>query len=141
MAAGGNQVGAGRPQGAKNKIAAYAIEKAKQEGMLPHEMLLMIARGEAIPHTYQQKTLREDGVELIETVKTVIYADFDTRVDAMKACAQFYAPKLSAVQVRSVNPQGQISTVDEEDLDEMLTELRADIALAKKKANGNGKNE
>lgn len=57
-----------------------AREEAAKAGMLPHELLLAISRGEVI-----------DGY----------VPSFAERVDAAKAAAPFYAPKLAAVDVNA----------------------------------------
>lgn len=80
MARGGKRPGAGRPKGSVNRMATRAREEAAKAGMLPHELLLAISRGEAI-----------DGH----------VPSFAERVDAAKAAAPFYAPKLAAVDVNA----------------------------------------
>jgi hypothetical protein len=74
-----------------------------ETGLLPHEWLLKVSRGEGIEHKrwvvkYDAKG-NEKGRELITEE---IYADFPTRLDAAKAAAPFYAPRL-AVQTVSVS--------------------------------------
>lgn len=136
MPQGGARAGAGRKKDSKNVLTLLAVEKAREEGILPHEWLLKVTRGEAIKHTITEKTIDESGVETLVHKQVDVYPDFDTRVDAAKACCQFFAPRLSAIQVKSVNPRGVISTVDETDLDEMLEELVNDIKVKKAKVRG-----
>jgi hypothetical protein len=103
MAVGGARAGAGRPKGTLAKVTAKAREAAMETGMLPHEWLLKVSRGEGIVHKrwvvkYDAKG-KEKSKELVEEE---VYADFPTRIDAAKAAAPFYAPRL-AVQTVSVS--------------------------------------
>jgi hypothetical protein len=78
MPVGGRRDGAGRKPGAVNKITQRAREAAARTGELPHEFLLRISRGEEIDgHT----------------------PEFAERVDAAKAAAPYYAPRLATSQV------------------------------------------
>ena len=63
--------GRGRPQGSLSKIAQEAREKAQATGLLPHEFLLSIARGEII---YRDVMLPNGQIDKIEEVY-----DFDAR--------------------------------------------------------------
>lgn len=134
MPQGGARAGAGRKKDSKNALTLLAVQKAREEGILPHEWLLKVTRGEAIKHTVTEKEVDKDGVETIVHKEIDVYPDFDTRVDAAKACCQFFAPRLSAIQVKSVNPKGVVSTMDEADLDDMLEEMANDIKNKKTKA-------
>lgn len=103
MARGGAQPGSGRPKGAVSKVTAKAKLAAMETGLLPHEWLLKVSRGEAIEHKrwkiiYDAKG-NEKGRELITEE---VYADFPTRIDAAKAASPYYAPRL-AVQNVSIN--------------------------------------
>lgn len=102
MAGGGRQPGAGRPKGALSKVTAKAKQAAMETGLLPHEWLLLVSRGEGIKHKRWVIKYDAKGNEKSrELVEEEIYADFPTRIDAAKAAAPFYAPKL-AVQTVSV---------------------------------------
>lgn len=102
MAGGGRQPGAGRPKGALSKVTAKAKQAAMETGLLPHEWLLLVSRGEGIKHKRWVVKYDTKGNEKSrELVEEEIYADFPTRIDAAKAAAPFYAPKL-AVQTVSV---------------------------------------
>jgi hypothetical protein len=78
MARTGRPVGypksGGRKAGTPNKRTQELIDNAEGAGLLPHELLAAVARGEEI-----------DGV-----VPT-----FEQRIDAAKACAPYFAPRLS----------------------------------------------
>ena len=102
MAVGGARPGSGRPKGALSKVTAKAKQAAMETGLLPHEWLLKVSRGEAIEHKRWVTKYDKNGKEVSrELVTEQVYADFPTRIDASKAAAPFYAPKL-AVQTVSV---------------------------------------
>jgi hypothetical protein len=103
MAGGGRQPGAGRPKGALSKVTAKAKQAAMETGLLPHEWLLLVSRGEGIKHKRWVVKYDAKGNEKSrELVEEEVYADFPTRIDAAKAASPFYAPKL-AVQTVSVS--------------------------------------
>jgi hypothetical protein len=78
MASGGRRQGAGRKTGSLNKISQRAREEAEKTGELPHEFLLRVSRGESI-----------DGHE----------PGFSERIDAAKAAAPYFAPRLSTTAI------------------------------------------
>lgn len=84
MARGGKRPGAGRPQGRVNAMSQKAREEAAKTGQLPHEFLLAVSRGEKVGE-YEPT--------------------FEDRLDAAKAAAPYYAPKLAAVE--HGGPDGQ----------------------------------
>ena len=97
MAKGGRQPGAGRPKGAISKVSAAEARAAAESGLLPHEWLLKVSRGEGIEHTRWNITRDEDGNEISrELVSEIVYAEFPIRIDAAKAASPFYAAKLTA---------------------------------------------
>ncbi|MCM8734597.1 hypothetical protein M5E06_10365 [Azospirillum sp. A1-3] len=85
MAGGGKRPGAGRPKGVPNKRNAETVAKAQAVGMLPHEFLCAIAQG-----------LEIDGEK----------PTFEQRIDAAKAAAPFFAPKLASVNAQHSGPGG-----------------------------------
>lgn len=94
----------GRKPGVPNKKSAERIAMATATGMLPHEFLLAVARGEPVG----------------DHIPT-----FDQRVDAAKAAAPYYAPRLAAVDAQHSGPDGgaipvslEVSFVDPEGDDE-----------------------
>lgn len=113
MAVGGARAGAGRKQGTLAKVTNKAREAAMETGLLPHEWLLKVSRGEPITHRRWKivyfKTGPKAGEEKSRTlIEEEIYADFPTRLDAAKAASGFYAPKLA---VKVVNPEGDVASV------------------------------
>lgn len=82
----------GRPPGAANRLALEARARARETGELPHEFLLRVMRGEIIEGQVWD-TVRQCAVVVYES------ADLQTRIDAAKACAPYFAPKMSSVEV------------------------------------------
>lgn len=90
----------GRPVGSKDTKPRTAnmalINKYANEGLLPHEILLLIARGKAMPMGYD-----ENGDPLKDDDGKILYwhPNMDERLDAAKSGAPYFAPKLSAIEV------------------------------------------
>ena len=103
MARGGRREGAGRKKGAVSKMTLRAREEAARTGMLPHEFLLNIMRGgEAAKQCLGRDSTNEE------------------RIDAAKAAAPFYAPKLAATAFRGhLSPDGE----DEDNAAKWLLEM------------------
>lgn len=72
MARGGARPGAGRPKGARDKLEREAAEAAAQDGVMPREFLLSIARDITQP--------------------------LDIRMEAAKAVAPYYHARLAAIE-------------------------------------------
>lgn len=103
MARGGARPGSGRKPGSVQLVTAKAREAAMKTGLLPHEWLLKVSRGEPIEQKRWVIVYDKNGKEKSrELVTDEVYADFPTRIDAAKAAAPFYAPRLAAQNV-SVN--------------------------------------
>lgn len=132
---GGKQPGAGRPKGALSRITDKARHEAMASGMLPHEWLLKVSRGEGIPHKSWKIKYGKDGIESgRELVEEDVYADFPTRIDAAKAAAPFYAPKL-ANQIVSATATVKVTkedlpTLNNEDLERIVAEAAVSAVSA-----------
>lgn len=129
---GGARPGAGRPKGRITSVSAKAREAAAQTGLLPHEWLLKVSRGEPIEQKRWQVVFDSQGREVArELVVEEYYADFSTRVDAAKAAAPFYAPKLAA-QTMTVGMSGTMGlhNLSEEELNAKLILLTAEVAAS-----------
>lgn len=101
MARGGARPGAGRKTGTLAKVTAKAREAAMETGLLPHEWLLKVSRGEPVEQKRWKIIYDKQGNEKSrELITEEVYADFPTRLDAAKAAAPFYAPKLAVQQVK-----------------------------------------
>ncbi len=104
-------------------VKQLARDLAEVTGMMPHEILLSIARGEGISHKVwvskrdKKGTIlrNDDGHEIQELVERIHYADFAMRMDAAKAAAPFYAPRLAAQQVNigATNPEDIVTTMQQ----------------------------
>jgi len=105
----------GRPPGAMNRLAKEARDKAAATGVLPHEFLLMIVRGEPIFR-----------IEIEPTTGKKIHVqeqyDFEARRDAAKAAAPYYAPKISTVEV--------INGVSDNELDQIIERAAAEAGVS-----------
>ncbi len=104
----------GRPEGSTNRYTKEAIERAQQTGLLPHEILLDMARGNP------QQEIQVDP-STGATVARWVSLDIEQRKDAAKAAAPYYAPKISTVEV--------IKNVDDAELDFIIAELAAQTGL------------
>jgi hypothetical protein len=105
----------GRPVGAISKLSREAREKAAASGILPHEFLLQIVRGEPIFRT-EVHPMSGEKILIQETY------DFDARRDAAKAAAPYYAPKISTVEV--------INGVSEYELDQIIERAAAEAGVS-----------
>lgn len=71
----------------RERISAEVVEHARATGMLPHEWLLAVMRGEQINHfAYEAETQ-----EIIEVIVLPTFAD---RMEAAKSAAPYFANKL-----------------------------------------------
>lgn len=111
MARGGARPGGGRPKGSVQKVTAQAREAAAESGMLPHEWLLKVSRGEPIEQKRWKIVYDKQGNEKgRELITEEVYADFPTRIDAAKAASPYYAPRLA---VQNVSITGNTDAVSE----------------------------
>lgn len=102
----------GRKPGTNAVITAMVRAKAVQSGKLPHEILLDIARGEPIDHHVWDP-------EKKAYVKRSIYPPWEDRIDAAKAAAPFFAPRLAAAVVKTPGSQDPTSLSDQQLNDEL----------------------
>lgn len=98
----------GRVPGTLNKLSQKAIEQARETGILPHEILLSMARGE--PQAVYKVT--EEGGLAISHYEVL---DVDQRRDAAKGAAPYYAPRISTVEL--------VSGMKDDDLDSIIASL------------------
>lgn len=120
MPRGGARPGAGKPKGTIQGPIGPTTEvrnrrqAAAETGLLPHEWLLKVSRGEGIEHTYYKIEYNKNGtVKEKKIVTELVFADFATRIDAAKAAAPYYAPKLALQQVNvnnAADPTALINT-------------------------------
>jgi len=93
-----------RGKGATGRWAEESRKRARETGELPHEFLLRVARGEGIDLVEEQQdgSLRE----------RTYYPNFTDRVEAATSCANYFAPKLTAQQVETIDPTDELSDED-----------------------------
>lgn len=106
--------GRGRPEGSMNRLAREAREKAAATGLLPHEILLSMARGE--PQT--EFRVDADG----KVTEKLVALSIDQRMDSAKAAAPFYAPKINSVEVTT--------GISDADLDSLIASLAAEAGVS-----------
>lgn len=100
MAVGGARPGSGRKKGTLAIVTAKARAAAMLVGLLPHEWLLAVSRGEPMLQKSWRIKYDKNGKELSRVlVEEQFYADFPMRLDAAKCAAPFYAPKLAVQNI------------------------------------------
>ena len=125
---GGKREGSGRKRGGSNPSTkqklhekAKAIASAKETGLLPHEILLNIARGLPVKiHnlviTYHGKSSgpQLQGKEKSrEWIEEDYYPTFPEILDAVKAAAPYFAPKLAAQLIAANSPESLAAAMAE----------------------------
>ena len=98
---GGKIPGSGRKVGTRNKLIKAAVERAKQTGELPHEFLLRVTRC--------PEGQKVDGHKVT----------FEERVEAAKAAAPYFAPKLASTTVHDPNSGMKVLNISPRDLLEL----------------------
>lgn len=83
----GNSKEASKNRALRERISAEVTEAARATGMLPHEWLLAVMRGEQINHFAYDS----DTQEIIEVIVLPTFAD---RMEAAKSAAPYFANKL-----------------------------------------------
>lgn len=106
MARGGPQPGSGRKPSGTNRITARARRDARakaSEGgyLLPHEILLRAANGEPFKQrklhiTYYRTGERKGQIKSKEWVEEDYWPTVAEQIDAAKAAAPYYAPRLAS---------------------------------------------
>ena len=82
----------GRKKGTPNKLSRATVVKARKTGELPHEFLLRVMRGR---DTFKSVVVLPNG----DTKDVTRYPTLPERLDAARAAAPYYAPKLVASMV------------------------------------------
>ena len=100
MPRGGVRPNAGRKQGQTSKMTMRMREEAAASGQLPHEWLLQISRGGAIKQHRLVITYKRGKEVSREWIEDDYYPCFSDRMDAAKAAAAYYAPRLAAQVVK-----------------------------------------
>lgn len=111
----------GRKPGNSNAINALVRKRAIESGKLPHEILLQIARGEPIDHHVWDP-------EKKAYVKRTIYPPWEDRVDAAKAAAPFFAPRLAAQIIKTPGTDTP-STMTDKQLNDELRKMLIEFGI------------
>lgn len=125
MSVGGKRAGAGRPKGKVSRFSQTLVEGAKATGLLPHEILLSVARGHPIEQKRWAITYDKNGKEKTrELITEVIYPAPELRVECAKAAAPYYAPRLAAhvigtVKLTKLDPQ-KLKTMPDKKIDDFV---------------------
>lgn len=115
---GGARPGAGRRKGSVNSVTLESRAKAMETGLLPHEWLLSVMRGEPQKQKILFQTKDEAGIVISEEwIEKEYYPEFDVRVDCGKAAAPYYAPKLTFQEVDVTGDSGGVMFVPITNLD------------------------
>jgi hypothetical protein len=90
---GGRRPGAGRKKGARNKRTVALIAQAQAQGILPHEFLASVARGEPV-----RCSLMDDVTGLPIGEPLLCFPSLDQRIDAARAAAPYFAARLASIE-------------------------------------------
>jgi hypothetical protein len=128
----------GRPKGSPSTLLSLKARKeAEEQGLLPHQWLLKVARGDPIVQHKWKDVLDKRG-QIIgkELLVEDIYPDLNMRQDAAKAAAPYYAPRLATQVIKIQNPEGNLNHMTDDQLDQEILKL---AGLVKPRAKKNGK--
>lgn len=104
---GGRRPGAGRKPSKKTQMIADAIMESIKEGKrLPHDILLSAARGEMFTQrrlviTYYGRGPKRGQEKSREWVEEEYWPSAQEQMDAAKAAAPYFAPKLAMQTVKA----------------------------------------
>ena len=102
------------------------VEAAAEAGLLPHEWLLGVVRGEPVIQREWDITYDEQGNEESRELKEqAVYPGLEVRMDAAKAAAGYFAPRLQAQTVELSGSLG-VDKLSDEELEARLKELLVD---------------
>lgn len=108
---GGARAGAGRKRGGINAMSKAARDAAAKTGMLPHEILMRLGRGEQVPG-FSAKAPEGEAKSGKKAKAAPLVLTLEQRIDCLKASAAFYAPKLLGAVVKAAggeqNPWAEI---------------------------------
>lgn len=95
-------------------MTSAARTAARDSGLLPHEILLDMARG----NPQVLKVVKSDG----EVEEKQVSVSMEQRMDAAKAASPYYAPKISTVEL--------ITGVNDDDLDAIIARAAAEAGIS-----------
>lgn len=85
-------------------------QQAEATGMLPHEFLLLVSQGHPIKqHDWEYKYNKDGEITSKKKIIVDVYPDFEMRIDAAKACAPYYAPKLATQMIKPADEDTEVT--------------------------------
>lgn len=96
---GGSKSETINPLKSSKRVKGSAQKEAEDRGVLPHEWLLDVMLGKPVKQRRVQIVCDAVGNEIHrEWVEEDYYADFETRVEAAKSAAPYYASRLASIR-------------------------------------------
>lgn len=130
MPVGGPRPNAGRKPGSKLAMSELSQAEAKLAGILPHEWLLKVVRGEPIEQNYTVDVLDKKGNIIGQEVMTkTVYPDLPMRHDAAKAAAPYYAPRLATQVITLKGREDLLGQLSDAQLDDAIKDLERQAKL------------
>lgn len=124
MPRGGYRPNSGGKKGVKRAMTELAQAEAKMTGMLPHEWLLHVMRGEPIQQAFVKNVVNKSGLVIGEEVEIrEVYPDLSMRHDAAKAAAPYYAPRLATQVVTIRGREDLLNNLTDTQLEEQIKAL------------------
>lgn len=106
--------------------------EAQLQGLLPHEWLLKVVRGDSIIQRYTTDVLDKQGKIIGQEVhEKEVYPDLSMRHDAAKAAAPYYAPRLATQVITLRGREDLINSLTDEQLDEAIAQLEGSPEVKK----------
>lgn len=114
------QPGTSKNKASMAKFSADEIIAARKKGMLPHEWLLAVMRGEHVSH----HAYNADTGEIVEIV---VLPTFQDRIDAAKTVAPYFAPRLSNHVVKTPPSAPPYEELSDAELDKAIKDKQAEL--------------
>lgn len=114
----------GMPKSIKQVMRDLAKAEAKLSGILPHEFLLNIVRGEPIVQRYAIDIKDDYGVVVEQKIyEKEVYPTMEARTEAAKAAAPYFAPRLATQVVTIRGREDVLNNLTDEQLDSLIASL------------------
>ena len=124
MPRGGSRPNSGPKPGAKKIMSELSQAEAKLAGILPHEWLLAVVRGDPIEQRYTFDVLDKAGAVIGQEVGVrTVYPTLDMRHDAAKAAAPYYAPRLATQVITLRGREDVLNQLTDDQLDDAIKQL------------------
>lgn len=104
--------------------SAFSRSEARLTGVPPHEFLLRIASGAPIDQHYVVDLIDSEGTIVGQEIRTkTIFPDIDMRIDAAKAAAPYYAPRLATRVITIRSQEDELNDLSDEQLEKAIQQL------------------